>query len=300
MTRRKTASNADGREPQLSLAEIQRLAGGIDVTAILSYREYLAAIYAACRGSADEYSYNQFALDLGFSWSNVLWLVVDGRRKLTPLTSRRLIETLGLRGRPRRYFDALVAYNNARRPDVRQDAFEELLRHKAAGIAEPSRQLALDYFSEWYNPVLRELTALNDFRSDVDWIAERLAFPLLPNEIKRGLQLLEKLGLVRYEAEAGRHVPAGGDVLPDRDFDTLATIRLHQRMSELARDAIPRTDARRREMNVMTLAVNEETAMRIGQILYRTCEEILAVERACKDKTQVYQVNLQLFPLTNS
>lgn len=288
----------DTTPARLSPADIRRVAATLDVTSFVSYRDYLKALYGACHAEAGSYSYSQFARDLGFSFSNVLWLVCTGRRKLTPTTTQRLIEAAGLSGNARRYLQTLVAYNNARRSDVREARFKQLLTLKSRGLTAQEAIDTLEYFAEWQHPVVREMTALPDFRSEPDWIASRLAFRLLPAEVKRSLELLEQLGLVRFDPKMQRHVQTGGQILPDRNVETMAQIRYHQKMSELARDALTITEARRREMNTMTICVDEETAMKMGEMLYRTCEEIMKLEAKCTKRTQVYQVNVQLFPLT--
>src|SRR5690606_35145342 len=100
---KKSASGALVRE------EAQRLS----VTDYLSYRQYLKDLYEAAKGKVDTYSYMQFAQDLGLSKSNVLWLVVSGRRRLTQATLDKILKALKITGVQRRYFEGLVVYNNA-------------------------------------------------------------------------------------------------------------------------------------------------------------------------------------------
>ncbi|MGC5220829.1 hypothetical protein, partial [Escherichia coli] len=55
-----------------------------------------------------------------------------------------------------------------------------------------------------------------------------------------------------------------------------------------------------REIHALTLSVSASTAAKIKQAVLRACEEIFAIEGAGTGKSQVLQLNIQLFPLTRS
>ncbi len=271
------------------------------VTDFLGYRDFLLKLYDFLKEESPSYSYQQLAEDLGFSRSNVLWLVITGRRRLSPSATGRIIKALDFTGIERRYFEALRAYNNARRADEREAIFQELVALKKLTVAKPDAQHALEYFSEWYHPIIRELVGLEDFRSDPEWINERLIIQLMPMQVHRSLELLEKLGLIAYDRKRGKHVLTGGQILPDRDVDRMASVRFHQRMCDMAREAVTRVAASRREMNTMTVRIGDDIAMKASAILYRACEQIMKLEAESKSKgDQIFQVNVHLFPLTKT
>lgn len=281
-----------------SLRRLRLVTADVSVFSHLSYREYLQALHQAMKATAESYSYLQFAEDLGFSKSNVLWLVVSGRRKLSSKASGRIVDALDLRGNDRRYFLTLVRYCNARRPDDRQALLEELLRQRKADLPTTVLQENLEYYSEWFHPVIREMTSLADFQSDPHWIAEKLAMKILPKQAEKSLRLLEELNLIRFDAKKKRHYPTGEAILPDRTVSTLAAVRYHQQMCEIASEALTRVSAANREYNTITICVSKEEAMEIGALIHELCERIVRAEQKAKKKDQVFQVNLQLFPLT--
>lgn len=280
-----------------------RIAGAVSriaVTSFLSYREYLLKIYELLKAETPSYSYGQLGEDLGFSHSNVLWLVISGRRRLSPKAGERIIVALGLVGVDRRYFETLRAYNNARRTDQREDLFQILMELKTKALPNDASQKVLEYFSEWYHPVVREMVALPEFSADPQWINERLVATLMPMQILKSLDLLTKLGLIAYDAKKGRYVQTGGQIFPDRDVERMASVRFHQKMCDLAREAVTRVSAARREMNTLTVRISEDMAMRATAILFKACEQIMKLEAESKTGDQIYQVNLHLFPLTKT
>lgn len=272
----------------------------VPVTDFLSYRAYLLKLYEILKDESPSYSYAQLSEDLGFSRSNVLWLVITGRRRLTSKATDRLIKTLGLAGNDKRYLEVLCAYINTRRADDREKHLRELMAIKGKAVANEASVHALEYFSEWHHPIIRELVGLDDFRSDPEWINQRLVTRLMPMQIHRSMELLERLGLIAYDRKRGRHVLTGGQVHPDRDVERMASVRFHQKMCDMAREAVLRVPAERREMNTMTLRVSDDIAMQAATLLYKACEQIMKLETEAKEGDQIYQINVHLFPFTKN
>lgn len=270
----------------------------LPVTNFLSYREYLLKIYEFIKQGDPSYSYVQLGEDLGFSRSNVLWLVIVGRRRMSPRASERLIKALGLTGTDRRYFETMRSQNNARRTDEREASFSALMNIKSESVTTTRSQNVLEYFSDWYHPVIRELVGLDDFLSEAGWINDRLVVKLMPLQILKSLELLDRLGLISYDRKAGRHRQTGGQIRPDREVERMASVRFHQKMCDMAREAVTRVPASRREMNSLTIRVNDEVAMKASEILYKACEQIMKLESESKTGDQIYQINVHLFPFT--
>ncbi len=268
------------------------------ITEYLSYRDFLQALYEVLKKDKPSYSYMQLAEDLGFSRTNVLWLVISGRRKLTKKAAIRVAESLKLKGDDRKYWDMLQRYMNLRRTDEREECFSELIALKGRGLNAEQAQLILEYYSEWHHPVIREMVGLNTFKHDTVWINQHLITSLPPQQILRSLKLLESLKLIEYDTSRARYVQTKGQIMPDRKVERMASVRFHQKMCDSAREAVVRIPANRREMNTLTVTVTDDVAMKISEILYKACEQIMQLEADCKNKDQVYQVNVHMFPFT--
>ena len=85
----------------------------------LDYREFLDALYHALKESNPEYTYFDFAEDAGLGHNNLMNALIRGRRPLTLKTGKRIVAGLGLVGRERQYFEALVEHAYERDPLVR-------------------------------------------------------------------------------------------------------------------------------------------------------------------------------------
>lgn len=278
---------------------IRAISGGVALFDFLDYRAYLGAVYAEIKTQERSYTYLEFAADLGFSPTNVVRLVIAGQRRLTPLTSERIATALELKTKERRYFSALVKYINARQGPEREALFQRLLAVKRESLANVEDQIKLEYFSEWYHPVIREMAGMAHFRSDPLWILSRLEQSLLPRQITKSLELLTKLGLIEWDAALGRHVQTPGQNTTDRFVDNLAAVRCHQKLIELGREAITRVAEQRREIHAVTVRIDERIMDKIKAAVIKTCEDVMAMEAEAGDQAdQIYQLNLQFFPLT--
>lgn len=270
------------------------------VTDFVSYAKFLGVVYKKAQAAIENYSYLKFAADLGFPETNVVRLIINGKRPLSRAGALRIIRALLLKGVERRYLLLLVEYANARLSIDREQLFRDLLAQKSTSLPTVEHQKALEYFSEWYNPVIRELVARKDFDPDPAWIASRLYAKLMPKEIKKSFELLQNLGLISFDRETNRFVQSGGQIRNDRQVSVMAAIRYHQRMIELGKESITMVPEGRRDINALTVNVTNETAALIKQKVSEFCQAILKLEEQNQGGDQVYQLNIQLFPFTKA
>ncbi len=271
----------------------------IDVTQYTAYREYLKALYDHIKTGRKSYSYIRFASDLGLSASNALWLVLTMRRDLAEASAQKIMVALELSHEARKYFMLLVHHNNARDPVQREQAMKELVAIKSQHFTDnEGDEETLEFFQEWYHPVLREMVALDEFQADPDWINERLFLRLLPKQIERSLALLQKLELIRYDELRQRYVSTNQQLFPSRSVARMAAIRFNQKACENARESVTAVPAARRDLNVLTLSITDEIAVQIRDIFHRACEQAMELEKNADKRNEVYQINVQLFALT--
>ncbi len=265
-----------------------------------NYRDFLASLFQELKGRDPGYSYNQFAEDLGFPPTNAIWMVLTGRRKISPMAMKRLIEALGLKNLQRRFFVALVKHNNASRLSEREAQLAEMLKIKAEALdAQGGNKEGLEYFSEWYFPVIREMVALPSFQADPNWIAQNLHMKILPKQAEYALELLQQLNLIRWDVRLKRFVQTSGTIDLSGDLLSFAAIRYHEKACDMAREAITRVPAKERDFNTTTLRLTPDKVQQLRKILAEFRSQLLAMESQDPEgAAQIYQINTQLFPIT--
>ena len=280
-------------------AELKALKNTVRVMDYFHYRDYLRDLYHQAKSRTSHYNYLQFAEDLGFPGQNVIRLTIAGSRKLSINGANRIVETLGLTGPERRYLSVLVRYNNARLQTDREKYLQDLLVIKSKFLCSNAERKNLEYLSEWYFPVIREMCVMPDFEATAAWIGRRLYAKLLPNQIKNCLKKLESLGLIVFDKGRERFVRSSEQVLPARTVNEIAMVRFHQTMLEIAKESIARVEEDRIDVNAITVCVSEETANLMREKMHGFCQEMLDMEKQSSPE-QIYQINVQLFPFTRA
>lgn len=273
-----------------------------DVFRYQDYRRFLADEYTARKKSVYGFSYRSFAQRVGSTAPNYLKLVTDGQRNLTSEMAARFALALDLSSEEQAFFCDLVAFNQASTAAERQHRYEALGRHRRYRQAFRLERAHATYHSEWYVPAIRELASTAVFRSDPRWIAKKLRPSITPREAEAALKVLVELGLLAVDAEGtyaqveplvstGDDAPLGHHI-----------VTYHRKMMEqaaIALDEVPRDE---REIASLTLAVSPAEAARLKKRLYALRQELLqnSLEAPSEERTEVIQINLQLFPLTRT
>ena len=261
-----------------SKKQLASIADQVDVTRYLSYRDYLGAFYDLLKKQMESYSYLQFAEDLGFSKTNVIRLVIAGKRPLTLKAGEKIAKSFALKGPERKYWLMMVRYNNERVPAQREEYFQKLMDQKQKDLPTELDQKHLEYFNEWYYPVIREMVVLPEFDGTPEWIKGNLSFPLRLEEIKRALELLEELEFLTTNPETGKLKVSDKDVITERELDSISIVRYHQKMIEIGKESITRVDEDMRDIRAMTLRLSPEKVDLVKAKIEVALREVLEME----------------------
>jgi uncharacterized protein (TIGR02147 family) len=274
-----------------------QLADDVKPSSFLDYRLYLAALYAYVKNRSASYSYQKFADDLGFGPTTVMHQIIRGHRPLTAKAAMKVVKALALTGVERRFLLALVAYDNERATARREELFQKLIELKSELLPTTLDKDTLEYFSEWYHPVLRELVGHPSFVPDPEAIAATIVPRLRPEQVRESLALLERLGYIAFDAETRRWRQTRSRVTTGPRVRGMAFTRYHQKMIELGREALTRIPSHRRDVSGLTVSVDETTARKLREMIHAFQTQLLdAAEKSPGE--QVYQINIQLFPFT--
>ena len=152
---------------------------------------------------------------------------------------------------------------------------------------------------KWYNLAILDLTTCSNFRSDPGWIAKQ--FGISVEEVKEALRLLVDLGLL--EKTKGSFKKTTLKIRFPASESMMNFIRkYHMEMIGRAAKTLERTskeDFERRLITGITVAANPmqfaKARKRLNEALHEVAD--LLAEGEC---TEVYQINAQLFPLTQT
>lgn len=163
----------------------------------------------------------------------------------------------------------------------------------------------LAYVFRWYCPVIREMALHPDFRPDPDWIVARLRGAVSQREVQDALTTLERLDLLIPDAHGVLRAQPGVVMTPDTRLgeEGLAYhIAMHRHAGRWLDPAMEplREGSEFRTHSLflgVTLGLRQGELKELKTVLFRMQEE-LAARFDTTEPERIFQVNLNLFPLT--
>lgn len=268
------------------------------VTEYLNYRQFLQDFYLSKKRDNASYSYRVFVNKGELGSPSHLKMVIDGSRNLTHTTIPKYVKAIGFqKKRDIQYFELLVNYNQETDTEKKVALFNEIMALKKKQGLSLLEKHQFDLLSHWFYVAIYVLIDLKDFKPDLEWISERLRKKVSPKEVSEALEALEKLGLIVKDEEKGYRQTNGGLSTPD-DLRNLSVQLYHQQMIELAQESLKNDPSDVREFNGVTLKISKEKLALLKEKIRIFRKEINELTSNMDDLDQVYQLNIQLFPLT--
>jgi uncharacterized protein (TIGR02147 family) len=264
----------------------------------LDYRAFLRDLYAAKKAIDAKFSFRYFARRAGFTSSNFLKLVMDGDRNLGATAIERVASALSLGPEESEFFALLVAMNQAQTVADRNRAFERVAANRRFRAARRLDGPLFEYLTHWYYPVIRELVARPDFVEDPAWVASQVLPPIQTRAAKTALKTLEKLGLL-VRNDAGALVRGDASLTTGHEVRHVVIPAYHLQMIERAAKAVENIAPEERYVSALTVCIREATLSDLKTKIGRFREEVL--DRCDTDQApeRVYQLCIQLFPISS-
>lgn len=263
----------------------------------VDYRRFLADHYKARKRHDKKFSFRFFARRAGLSSSNFLKLVMDGKRNLGATTIDKFTKALKLEPDEATFFADLVAFDQAETVVERNRAFDRVAANRRFRRARRLEGPLFRYLTRWYYPAVRELAGRTDFKEDPAWIAKQLMPAITVPQARSALKTLQELGLLVAD-ESGRLVRGETSLTTGHEVRSVVIPAYHRQMIERAADALERVVPEERDMSALTVCIKATSLADLKERVHRFREEMLERCDREQDPEQVYQLCIQLFPLS--
>lgn len=152
------------------------------------------------------------------------------------------------------------------------------------------------YLSEWYFVAIKEMTELQDFQEDVEWIQKRLAYNLNQKEIEKALKFLKKQNILVYKNN--KLTAAQKDMQCEEGIYKLSLGGFHKQILNLAANAIDSIDRDKRRLLGHTLKINNKQIDQVHGILNEAFEKLKKISSTSELDEDVYHIELISIPIT--
>lgn len=266
-----------------------------------NYREFLRDWFLWRKHQESGFTYRLFSHAMGFTSPNQLQLVINGKRNITTDTLECYADVLKFKKKEREYFALLVSFNQSK-------SMQEKSRHLASLAAFQTQRGHLltpeqyRYLSHWHYPTVREMVALKDFCEDSDWIANRLGGEATSAGAQKIIANLLELGLLTRDA-AGKLTPGAPYVSTGAEVASVAAFTYHEQTIGLALEKLRGVPSENRNVSALTFTIRQDDyaaiVEEVNAFRKHLIKHLLARDVQNQDEA-VYQLNLQLFPVTQN
>jgi uncharacterized protein (TIGR02147 family) len=196
-----------------------------------------------------------------------------------------------------KYFTFLVQFAKARNAEKEKELFAEILKLQRVNSYQAQAD-QYEYFSKWYHSAVRSLLDCFPFSGDFVDLADRLDPPITPQQAKDSIDLMKKLGLV-VQTPTGFRI-SDKIITTGTQWKSQAIQNFKQQVFQLGQRALKLHEPKRREMSTLTMSINWDDFLKVQEILRQAQEEILKVVENSGYSEDVFQLNVQLFSLTQN
>jgi uncharacterized protein (TIGR02147 family) len=259
------------------------------------YRDFLREFYEERKRAKAAFSYRFMAGKVGLHATHLI-RIFQKKRHLDEESLPPFFSLCGFNDREASYFAALVAYNKSRSDRDKRMAWERLLK----SMSVETRALAADQFElfrHWYYGAVRVLLSFHPFKGDFRDLAGRMSPPITVAQARKAVALLERLGLIA-KREDGAFRLTDQFISTGAAWKNLAVRDFQSETLRLARESLERHDKEERDISTVTIAVSRKALPELKDRIAEFRKSLLGMVKESPDYDEVYQFNVQLFPLT--
>jgi uncharacterized protein (TIGR02147 family) len=264
------------------------------------YRLFLKDFYLYKKGVAKGFTYRYFARRAGFISPVFIKLVIDGKSNLSAKSAVALVRAMELSDAEAFYFENLVKFNQAKTEQKKEKFFQILHNLNRVYGVQVLQSDQYEFYSNWYNSVLREIAPHRKNPKDYKEIGSLLIPRLGAHETEKAIELLKRIQVI-VENPDGTFRQTAKNISTGSEVRSIAVRKYHVQMARLAAETIEVIPKEQRDISGLTIGVSKELIETVKERIRLFREEIMMlVSSDTQTVEQVYRLNLQLFPVSRN
>jgi len=269
----------------------------IDLFGYLNYRDFLRDAYEERHSGDWRFSHRYIAERAGFD-SSMFNKILQGKRNLTERMVKVFADIFCNDVREKSYFANMVAFNQAKTHSESRQYLEKLVATKECKVEDLAKD-QFEYFDHWYHAVVRELVTFYPYVGDDAALGLMVRPPITASQVKSSIALLERLSMIRKDETTGTYVQTQGLISSGSESYSTAVNSYIQQNLDVAQTAMDRFDKTERNLSTLAFACDETTYAELVEMVRRFRREVLAKVSQCEKPNRVFQLGMQLFPLSD-
>lgn len=262
----------------------------------LDYRKFLSDYFTEQRNRYSFFSYRYVEQKIGLDASNIA-KIVNGKRHITDQNLAVFIQFLKLDSVQGEYFSILVLFSRSRAESKRRLYFEQLMGFNGVTATKISVD-RYEFYQRWYySAVLALLYYFPVKKGDWEQIALQLQPTISVTQARESVELLQRLGFIKVQNN-GVFSHTETIITSGEQWRSVALETFQRQTLELALHAMESVAIEERYISTLTVTLSNESYQRVKALTAEYRKAVLKAVSECENSDRVYQVNMQIFPLS--
>ena len=274
----------------------------------MDYRLFLADFYRAkkalTRMSIRPYSYAIFSAAADIKSPNYLKMIIEGKRNLSMDMVSKFAKACAFNKAHTDEFRLLVVFNQSEDPADRNYALKQLSEYR---VDQKLKQGELDRkvfekVPNWIGWIIYALVDQEGVTFETSQLKDLLRGKASESEINEALENLIRTGELVRDPETQK-IAKGKPTEAPEEIPSALVRKLQMQLMYLGLESLYQDNATEREFGSLTLSLTEkefeDIKFKLRQ-MRKSLHKENAISRMSSKGERVYQLNLQLFPVSNA
>lgn len=275
----------------------------------MNYREYLAAFYAFKRASTKKslrpYNYAMFSAAANIKSPNYLKMIIEGKRNLSDDMVVKFAKALGLNKEQAEELNLLVNFTQSMDPADRNLWLKKLSEHRVGTKLKAGEidRRTWEKVPNWVAWIIYAMVDQQGVVFDVKTLKTLLRGKAAEDEIDTALNTLITSGELKLDATTGE-LRKGRSLIENPEEVPVALVRkLQAQLMYMGLESLYQDAPTEREFGTLTMSLTkaefDELKFKLRQ-MRKTMHKDNTIARMNTKGERVYQLNIQLFPVTDA
>lgn len=263
----------------------------------IDYRDFLHDYYNERKLEAPWFSLRVFGSKLEIN-AAYLFRIMQKREHLSLKKVSVISEYFGFKSVETEYFEALIGFSRAKTDNEAMLFYDKISQLKGGIKSKFLDSLQYEYYKKWYYSAVLAVIGFFPVKNNYLQLGKMVFPQISASEAREAVELLDKLQLIHrntngiYE-RTHLHITSGAK------YKSLAVKQFQKEMINLSALAIESFPKELRDVSSLTVTMKKDTLEEIKEIL-KNCRDAI-ISRVAEDKETdcAYQINIQVFPISD-
>lgn len=261
------------------------------------YRKFLHDYYTEQKSKHSYFTVRYIAEKVGFKSASFYCQLINRRSNISLELAQKFCEFFKFTPNQSEYFIALICYNQAKSHDEKKLYFEKLTSFRSSRIKNIDSKF-FEYYDKWYYSAIRELLFFYKFKDNYKELSKQLEPPISPQQAESAIKRLHKWGFIQKDENSFFVRSDNRSTTTGPDAESFYINNYQTAVLQLARAALDYFPREQRQFSTLTMSLSEKGYERFLDELQQMRSRLLSIAEQDSEENRVYQLNLQLFPLT--